>query len=353
MSFSQEQLTSKLNALDETQESIVSASKWLLSQYKEASQVAQCWRQFILKSSTNTRRKLLAIYLANDVIQQSKHKRVGEFGTAFGAIMPEVLGKVYPEFTQELQRKVKRVVDIWRERQVFSDSVFKELYPQLKQSKRPTEPRALPLDIAPEIKRLVEVFAKLTKCQSSTFAAKTRFDTSLEALDPNSVVYLENYKTVQKVGQAAKDSLDKSVSYRKQAIKELQIMLNFQEEQMKQDQSLISEIDQVLISKDPASATSDPLGETDLLPTYEASDGSDSDSDRSIGGEGEPPRKRQSLGTDSNELKRAKTETGTIDEVRTEEYETEAYEPTPAEVAANSSLAVTSSIQDLLSKLAN
>ncbi|CUS23715.1 LAQU0S11e02630g1_1 [Lachancea quebecensis] len=353
MSFSQEQLTSKLNALDETQESIVSASKWLLSQYKEANQVAQCWRQFILRPSTNTRRKLLAIYLANDVIQQSKHKRVGEFGRAFGAIMPEVLGKVYPEFTQELQKKVKRVVDIWRERQVFSESVFKDLYPQLKQSKRAAEPRALPLDIAPEIKRLVEVFAKLSKFQVSTSAAKTRFDTSLEALDPNSVVYQENYKTVQKVGQAAKDSLDKSVSYRKQAIKELKMMLNFQEEQMRQDQDLVSEIDQVLTSKDPTTTTHDPLGETDLLPTYEASDGSDSDSDKSMSDDEKPPTKRQSPSADSNDSKRAKIETASIDDIKTEAYETEAYEPTPAEVAANSSLAVTSSIQDLLSKLAN
>ena len=93
--------------------------------------------------------------------------------------------------------------------------------------------------------------------------------------------------------------------------------------------------------------------ESDLLPTYEANDGSDSDTDHSDIEEAGVSRKRSSSGESSNiESKRIKTEISTTENANTN-TETEAYEPTPAEVAANSPLAVTSSIQDLLSKLAN
>lgn len=352
MSFSEDQFTAKLNSLDETQESIVSASKWLLSQYKEVNKVANCWKKFILKPATNTRRKLLAIYLANDVIQQSKHQRIGEFGAAFGSIMPEVLGKVYPELTHELRKKVKRVVDIWKQRQVFSESVFRNLYPQLKEPKISSSHQSTASEIVPELRRLAEIYAELAKSQAAATSSKTRFDT-LEALDPSSAVYMENYKTVSKIGQTAKDALQKLLSTRKKAIGELEMMLNLQNEQSQQDEELVNEIDEILASKDPARVSAVVTEESDLLPTYEANDGSDSDTDHSDIEEAGVSRKRSSSGESSNiESKRIKTEISTTENANTN-TETEAYEPTPAEVAANSPLAVTSSIQDLLSKLAN
>ncbi|SCV05570.1 LANO_0H10396g1_1 [Lachancea nothofagi CBS 11611] len=357
MSFSEDQFVSKLNALDETQESIVSASKWLLTQYKEVNQIAHCWKRFVIKPTINTRRKLLAIYLANDVIQQAKHKRVGDFGTAFGAIMPEVLGEVYPGLNKEMRKKVRRVVDIWKQRQVFSDKVIKDVYPKLKDT--PIKPsrsdNSSVASVVPELRQVVSVFDQLSKSQASVSSNKTRFDSSLEALDPSSVVYSENYKTVQKIGQVAKDALQKSMELRSQALKELKIMLDFQTEQAQQDQEMINEIDAVLAAKDPSKPQPSTTEQTDLLPTYEASDGSDSDTDKSdIEEDTKSSKRHESFGTvaekeDMKRLKMAAADSG--GDINA--FEAEVYEPTPAEVAANSSMAVTSSIQDLLSKLAS
>ncbi|SCU86892.1 LAMI_0D03972g1_1 [Lachancea mirantina] len=340
MPYSDEQLLGKLNGLDETQESIVGASKWVLSYYRDADKIANCWKDFVLKSSTNTRRKLLSIYLANDVIQQAKHKRIGQFSDSFGKIMPQVMGKVYPELPQDLGKKVKRVVDIWKQRQVFSDSVLKDVLVRLK-SRKPVEKSDF--GRVPELKPINEILQRLVGCQAGISSTRTRFDSSVNAMDPSSVVYMENYKTVVKIGQAAKDALSKAIEQREMAIQEFKKLQDFQSEQLAQDLDMIQEIDSVLASKDPTSQTPADVGETLALPTYEASD-SDDDSDSDHGG---TKRSRDEEG-DPEDSKKIKTVA-----LGLEESEETEVEPSPAEVAANASVTVTSSIQDLLSKLAN
>ncbi|SCW02697.1 LAFE_0F12288g1_1 [Lachancea fermentati] len=353
MSFSEEQFISKLNLLDETQESIVSASKWLLSQYKEANQVATCWKTFILKSNTNTRRKLLAIYLANDVIQQSKHKRIGQFGDAFGNILGEVMGRVYPELPQDLRKKVRRVADIWKQRQVLPESALKSILANMNESAiKPSK-----TNISPELTPMVDIYNELSRSQTHVSSTKVKFDKSMEALDPSSVVYAENYKTVTKIGMIAINALKKSEELRKKAIDELKMMVDFQTEQLNQDQDMINEIQALVASKDPLTQQTTTLIESNALPTYEPSDGSDSESDsenESRDNEKKLAKKRSStVAEGEDETKRTKLASFVDGEDNHEETAPEAYEPSPAEVAANSPLAVTSSIQDLLSKLAN
>ncbi|SCU88418.1 LAFA_0E12574g1_1 [Lachancea sp. 'fantastica'] len=356
MSFSEERLVTKLNGLDETQDSIVGASRWVLGQHKNIKEIARAWDRFVSKPTINTRRKLLAIYLANDVVQQAKHKRVSEVGTAFGEIMPGTLSRVYPELSTEMRQKVRRVVDIWKQRQVFTDSVLKKVYAQLKDTPNRASSSST---VAPELQKLVEIFNQLTKSQAGVSSNKTRFDSSVEALDPSSAVYMENFKTIQKIGQTAKDALQLSLESREKAAKELQVLLDFQNEQLQQDQNMISEIDAVLAAKDPLSSQTAPV-EDEIMPVYEPSDGSDSDTDNSDVEEQGAKKRRRKSSTQStedkdeaNRLKSVAVEAQPSSNEDAESVDAATYEPTPAEVAANSPMAVTSSIQDLLSKLAS
>ncbi|CEP63769.1 Rtt103p LALA0_S09e02080g [Lachancea lanzarotensis] len=365
MSFSEDRLVTKLNGLDETQDSIVGASRWVLGQHKNIKEIAASWDTFVSKPTINTRRKLLAIYLANDVVQQAKHKRVSEVGVAFGEIMPGALSRVYPELSSEMRQKVRRVVDIWKQRQVFSDSVLKKIYAQLKNaaphhSSSSSLTSSSSAALTPELQRVVETFDQLTRSQADVNSSKTRFDSSVEALDPTSAVYTDNYKTIQKIGQTAKDALQLSVANREKAIKELQVLLDFQNEQLQQDQNLISEINAIIAAKDPLSLQSAPV-EDEVLPVYEPSDGSDSDTDKSdVDEQDTAGRRRRKSSTqsieDKDDAKRLKTvavEAQSGLEEGSESADPATYEPTPAEVAVNSPMAVTSSIQDLLSKLAS
>lgn len=362
MSFSEEQFINKLNFLEDTQESISSASKWLLSQYREAPRVAECWKNYMLQKNVNTRRKLLAIYLTNHVVQQAKGKKIVQFQTAFGNVAAPVLHHVYPELPRDLKHKVKRVCDIWKDRGIFNEHVLKSIQTSLSIETTESEPTVNP----PRLRELLKLHEDISKTQESINAVKLRFDKSVEALDPSSVVYAENLKTVTKIGQAAIDTTSKSISYRKRYIENLKNLLQEQQQEQENEENLIEEVNMILQSKDPSNMGS-TAQDDDLLPTYEAGNDDDDEEDNTAdsssseegGKPGEdrvPAKKRDSDSVLSSIEDPQPKKSKSISVERTtgpeEMYEPEA--PIPTEHAdQGGTAAVTSSIQDLLSKLAN
>nr|XP_032830685.1 regulation of nuclear pre-mRNA domain-containing protein 1B-like isoform X2 [Petromyzon marinus] len=63
-------------------------------------------------------RKLTFLYLANDVIQNSK-KKGPEFGRDFGPVLVDAFGHVAREAEDSCKRPMERVLAIWQERAVF------------------------------------------------------------------------------------------------------------------------------------------------------------------------------------------------------------------------------------------
>ncbi|AMD19198.1 HBR297Cp [Eremothecium sinecaudum] len=350
MSFSEEQFIGKLNGLDETQESIVGASKWLLTLYKEAHIVAQSWSKYVLMTSTNTRRKLLAIYLVNDVIQQAKHKRIVQFGNEFGKVLQEVFSKVFPDLPHELQKKVRRVVRIWRQRQILSEDVLVQIEAYMKE---PESPKAAAVERNSDSKldEIVVLYKTVEKYSPSVSASRLKFEKSLEALDPNSIVFAENFKTVKKIATAAKETLNKSIELRKKLQQQLESLLGEQNCMIDNELEAISETDMLLASKDPSAVQNTSVTDENILPAYEPELDSDNSSDDGSD-DNSRTKKRSSQDDSDSQSKRAKMLT---------EYDDAAggYEPTiisnadTAAITPEEQSSITSSIQDLLSKLAN
>ncbi|GCF01504.1 hypothetical protein ZYGM_000538 [Zygosaccharomyces mellis] len=364
MSFSEDQFISKLNTLEDTQESISSASKWLLSQYKEAPRVAECWKNYMLKRGVNTRRKLLAIYLTNHVVQQAKGKKIIQFQVAFGNVAAQVLRNVYPELPKDLKQKVKRVCDIWRDRAIFNEEVLNDIRVSLKADDSESATEVNP----PELSELMKLHQDILKAEQSTNTMKVRFDKSIEALDPSSVVYEENLRTVTKIGQTATDTATKSMSYRKKCIENLTGLLKEQQKLLDNEENLIEEINMVLRSRDPSNFET-AAQDDNVLPTYEV--GNDDDDDDDDGVQSDSSSSDEATQTDEHNVTLVKREgesfSGTADEPNSKKLKNssteqsveseEAYEPEAPAPGNNSdrgeSTTVTSSIQDLLSKLAN
>ncbi|AAS50285.1 AAL081Cp [Eremothecium gossypii ATCC 10895] len=346
MSFSEEQFIGKLNGLDETQESIVGASKWLLTLYKEAPVVAQSWAKYILMTSTNTRRKLLAIYLVNDVIQQAKHKRIFQFGNEFGRVLPNVLKQVFPELPQELQKKVQRVVAIWRQRQILSDNVLNNIERYLQGTGAGTTVAVGTINS--RIDEACGLYRTLEKYAPNVKSTQLKFEKSLEALDPNSMVYVENFKTVTKIATAAKETVHKSVELRQKLIEQLEVLVAEQKTLLANELHIVSEVDVQLASKDPSAVQGTSAGDDNVLPTYEQELDSDNSSDDS---DDESNLKKRSPHDDSDsQSKRPKL---SRDEDMGGGYEPAVVAGTDASRTPEDQNSITSSIQDLLSKLAN
>lgn len=122
MSFSSLVYQKKLEALQDTQESIVSISQWLLFHHRHCKELCELWAQYITSEdpSLNLKKKLALFYLCNDVVQQARHKRKPEFAEEFSKLLPNILHKIYPTMNPSLQPKLERLVGVWEQRAIFT-----------------------------------------------------------------------------------------------------------------------------------------------------------------------------------------------------------------------------------------
>ncbi|KAF2834958.1 DUF618-domain-containing protein [Patellaria atrata CBS 101060] len=125
MAYTDDAVKSKMSSLNETQDAIVAVSQWIMFHRRHADRTAQLWMQRLKDSPAS--RRLNLIYLANEVVQQSKARRKNEFVLAFGPIIAEATAVAYKGATQDIQQKLRRVIEVWRARQIFDQGVQEDL----------------------------------------------------------------------------------------------------------------------------------------------------------------------------------------------------------------------------------
>lgn len=115
--FSEQILAEKLSRLNSTQQCIETLSHWCIFHRKNAEQVVQTWdKQF--HGSQKKEQKIPFLYLANDILQNSK--RTGtEFVGEFWKVLPAALKDVIENGDDHGKNVVSRLVVIWEERRVF------------------------------------------------------------------------------------------------------------------------------------------------------------------------------------------------------------------------------------------
>ncbi|KAJ5792316.1 uncharacterized protein N7503_008294 [Penicillium pulvis] len=122
MAYTDDAVKAKLSALNETQESIVTVAQWVMFHRRHADKTAQIWLQKIRDSQPVKRLNL--VYLANEVSQQSKARGREEFLTAFAPIVAEATATAYRGSSNDIQQKLRRVVEVWRARNVFEGPIL-------------------------------------------------------------------------------------------------------------------------------------------------------------------------------------------------------------------------------------
>lgn len=109
-------LTDKLLKLNNSQQSIESLSSWCISNRKKAKQIVETWDN--LFNSSQRERRVSFLYLANDILQNSRRKG-SEFVNEFWKVLPAALKVVYGNGDENGKKAVSRLVNIWEERKVF------------------------------------------------------------------------------------------------------------------------------------------------------------------------------------------------------------------------------------------
>ncbi|CAL1408949.1 unnamed protein product [Linum trigynum] len=114
--FSEQILADKLAKLNSTQQCIETLSHWCIFHQTKAELVVATWdKQF---HSSEIAQKVPLLYLANDILQNSKRKG-NEFVTEFWKVLPSALKDVSAKGDDRGKTVVSRLVNIWEERRVF------------------------------------------------------------------------------------------------------------------------------------------------------------------------------------------------------------------------------------------
>lgn len=126
MSYSDDAVRAKLGALNESQESIVTVAQWIMFHRRHADRTASLWLER-LQEATQSAKRLNLIYLANEVVQQSRARSKQDFLLAFEPLIADATALAYKGSSQDMQGKLRRVVEVWRQRNIFDMRIQEQL----------------------------------------------------------------------------------------------------------------------------------------------------------------------------------------------------------------------------------
>ncbi|XP_072947114.1 regulation of nuclear pre-mRNA domain-containing protein 1B [Epargyreus clarus] len=122
--FTENALVRKLQELNSSQQSIQTLSLWLIHHRKHHAAIVKTWFKEMMKAKDS--KQLTFMYLANDVIQNSK-KKGPEYGKDFGEVLMESFKHMAKTgITAKTKHTLHRILSIWEERGVYDAQKIQE-----------------------------------------------------------------------------------------------------------------------------------------------------------------------------------------------------------------------------------
>ncbi|CUM65507.1 uncharacterized protein PRCAT00003152001 [Priceomyces carsonii] len=364
MSFSPEIFNKKLESLQETQDSIVTISQWVLFHHRHSKDSARQWSEYILQPTLKSAKRLSLLYLCNDVVQQARHKRKTEFIAEFAKILPNVLNQVYSTLDPSIRPKVDRLISVWELRSVFNASDIREMRKGVKLSSNnislssasAAESKAPVEDISPELKHLNNLFNHLTKLVDTSQAnlsqvgsqSKTYLPLDPSASDslPSPKVYISKLNVLEKLCKISSKNIEEIKKDRLEIISQLDNLKNLVSEGLSADENketvISSKLDKLnetrdelkaMLREEPGSRDESRNAEKMSVKNADKDDDDDDDDDAiptyendSEENDEEPPSKKLKKSTSSSENSTPNTIKKTVafsEDVEVKEYTTD------------------------------
>lgn len=142
MSFTPDKAKQKFFQVNNTQQSIQSTSQWCLFHYRHANEIVTLWRDAFINpddsiDQSESNYRLAMFYLCNDIVQFAKKKedKYAPILHEFSKIMPQILKFVANDtMSTHLKPKYMRVLDVWRDRFIYTPEVINKLQADLNSS---------------------------------------------------------------------------------------------------------------------------------------------------------------------------------------------------------------------------
>nr|CAH7754729.1 unnamed protein product [Callosobruchus chinensis] len=120
--FTETAFIKKLTELNNSSQSIQTLSLWLIHHRKHYTTVVKLWMRELVKAKEN--KKLTFMYLANDVIQNSR-KKGPEYGKEFGLHLKKAFEHM-SKSDEKTKNSLDRLLNIWEERGIYDGVLISE-----------------------------------------------------------------------------------------------------------------------------------------------------------------------------------------------------------------------------------
>ncbi|CAE6997666.1 hypothetical protein P3342_000653 [Pyrenophora teres f. teres] len=255
MAFTEDSLKAKLSSLNETQEAISTVGQWILFHRRHAERIAHVWLQRMKESTPN--KKLVLIYLANEITQTSKMRRKDEFLRAYEPILAEATTVAYKGSPHDIQTKIRRVVEVWRQRQIFNQAVqqaIEKSIDEVDRSKSSTRKPALggslfsTSTVPPELTPVAPLATTLQKADVAAKPAITTANQDYEKLtNPNAAIpsppmHAAGLAALCKKLALAEGAVAQSIQARKALITGLEQLLETNKTKLEQEEAQAADL---------------------------------------------------------------------------------------------------------------
>ncbi|KAI1172307.1 RNA polymerase II-binding domain-containing protein [Nemania sp. FL0916] len=240
MAYNDDAVLAKLSSMSETQDSIVSVAQWIMFYRRHADRTVQLWLQKL--KDTQSHKRLLLIYLANEVAQQSKVRRKEEFLVSFSPAVAEAVAVAYRGAPHDIQQRIRRVVDVWKERGVFEGPIQQAVEARIADldKARGTTTKAglggsifgsgasLPAELTALVAPQQNVSKMLLTTKPALKSANTDYDSLMAAGStvPSAPVYAARLSGLLKTLAQAEGAVEQCVQARRVLVNELQKLLD-------------------------------------------------------------------------------------------------------------------------------
>ncbi|KAG6014191.1 hypothetical protein E4U54_005694 [Claviceps lovelessii] len=254
MAYNDDSVLARLSSLNESHDSIATAAQWIMFHRRHADRTVQLWMQRLKDSSSAKRLSLM--YLANEVVQQSRIRHKEDFVIAFSPVVAEATSLAYKGAPADIQAKLRRVVDVWKDRSIFEAPIQKAIEARLDElDKARGAPRSgfggspfgstsVPSDLAPLVnshQKVVKLSAPLT---STIASAIEEYDKQLDPENavPSAPVYAARLNGLLKILANAENAVAECVKARESLVSSLEKLLNSSRTALASDNKVVTNL---------------------------------------------------------------------------------------------------------------
>ncbi|KAF8533316.1 RNA polymerase II-binding domain-containing protein [Trichophaea hybrida] len=259
-SYSDDTVRTKLSALNDSQDAIVAVAQWIMFHRRQAKRSTELWFERLKESSPH--RKLMLIYLANEIVQQSKARNRPEFGNAFAVFIVEGSESAYRGCPPDIQNRIRRVVQVWRERNIFKPDTQAEIEQKFDDidkgnGSEPSKGGSLklgsgflsgrspdvPLEFVPLLKSHKEINEKTSSVTIAIGSANTEFQKQFNAEHlPAAPVYAARLSSLLKTLDTANVAVKSAIEARNSHIRNIERLLEQSKSALIKDEQVAMDI---------------------------------------------------------------------------------------------------------------